>query len=125
MAEIVRVRANECGFLFTTDTDRRQVATEVVQRSSVLRALLSDGPEFVIPAPKMDTYIWLEAVSSLMGPLAHVPPNSHPLHLQCSLRLAQYLQVHTSARLSLFQGVASRTIKPLQEVSILLHAFCL
>jgi hypothetical protein len=32
-------------------------------------------------------------------------PHRHPLHLQCSHRLARYLQVHTSASCSCFSGL--------------------
>lgn len=88
---VVSVSSNEEGFLFTSASGSRQVAPEVVHRSSVLRTLLSHGREerFDLPVPNDETDVWLEAVSRLTEPSATVGLR----HLQCS-QLAQYMQVH-------------------------------
>lgn len=100
MARVVSVSSNEEGYLFVSESGSRQVASEVVQRSSVLQdSLLSavNSGEFALPVPKNETDVWLEARSILTEP----SETDRLRHFQ-SIQLACYIQVQL--RCTLFSG---------------------
>lgn len=90
MPGVVHVSSNGEGYLITSESGERQVAEEILHRSSVLRdsLLAANDGQVSVTVPEAETVAWLEAVSMLQ--LGTSDSNLDGLH---SSQLACYVQV--------------------------------